>query len=122
MSKLYTKEHEWIELIDGVYYIGLSLYAVKELGEINFVELPEVGDTFEKGEAFAVVESLKAASDIYMPIKAKIKAINKELVDAPENLAENAETSAWLCQIEDVDNSLFKELMNFEQYKNFINE
>ena len=122
MAKLYTKEHEWIELIDGVYYIGLSLYAIKELGEINFIELPEVGDKFEKGDDFAVIESLKAASDIYIPVSAKIKAINEELVDAPEGLTENAETTAWLCQVEEVSEIELQDLMTVEDYQKFINE
>lgn len=97
---LCTKSHEY--LLEGenhVYTIGLTDYAVEQLGDIVFVELPEVGSEFSKGEVFATVESVKAASEIYMPVGGKIVEVNEKIADAPEILNEAPFTDGWLVKI-----------------------
>lgn len=90
--KYVTKTEEWILIKDGVAYIGLTAHAVSELGDIVYLDLPEVGDSFQKGEVFGAVESVKAASDIYMPIGGSVKEVNEALLDNPELLNENPDT------------------------------
>lgn len=90
--KYVTKTEEWILIKDGVATIGLTAHAVGELGDIVYLDLPEVGDSFRKGEPFGAVESVKAASDLYMPIGGTIKEINEALLDNPELLNENPST------------------------------
>ena len=87
---LCSKSHEFIyEEEDGIYTVGLTDYAVEQLGDIVFLELPETGVEFKKGETFATIESVKAASEIYMPISGKIVEVNSGIVDAPETLDED---------------------------------
>ena len=83
-SMLCSKTHEYLTSEDGNYTIGLTDYAVEQLGDVVFVELPEVGSEFSKNEVFATVESVKAASEIYMPVSGKVVAVNEEIVSTPE--------------------------------------
>ena len=93
-------------------------YAVEQLGDIVFLELPEVGSEFKKGESFAAIESVKAASEIYMPISGKVVAVNEALVDAPETLNEDVYAAGWLVKIEATgDASEQNDLMEYEDYK-----
>lgn len=87
--RYYTKTEEWILIKDGVAYVGLSEFAANELGDIVFVDLPRVGERFAKGESFGAVESVKAASDLYMPITGEIYEVNELLEDNPELLNED---------------------------------
>ena len=115
---LCTKSHEYL-LEDGKnYIIGLTDYAIEQLGDIVFVELPEVGTSFHKGETFATIESVKAASEIYMPVGGKVTAVNEELVDAPEKLNDDCYENGWLIKIEasDFENES-TDLLNYENYK-----
>ena len=96
---LCTKSHEYI-LKGDVCTVGLTDYAIEQIGDIVFLELPEVGDEFAKGDTFANIESVKAASEIYMPISGKIVEINEALVDAPEQLNEDCYEGGWLVKIE----------------------
>ena len=96
----YTKSHEWIQLLeDGTALIGLSDYAQNELGDLVFVNLPEVGDDLIVGEMFADVESVKAVSDVFAPINGKVLEINKELLDAPQKINEDP-YGAWFVKVE----------------------
>ncbi len=96
----YTKSHEWIQLLeDGTALIGLSDYAQNELGDLVFVNLPEVGDDLIVGEMFADVESVKAVSDVFAPINGKILEINEELLDAPQKINEDP-YGAWFVKVE----------------------
>lgn len=97
---LCSKSHEYISEKDGLYSIGLTDYAIEQLGDIVFLELPEVGAEFVKGEVFATIESVKAASEIYMPIGGKIVEVNESIVDNPEILNESPFEKGWLVKIE----------------------
>lgn len=117
---LCSKSHEFLlDNGDNTFTIGLTDYAVEQLGDIVFLELPEVGAEFKKGETFATIESVKAASEIYMPISAKVIEINEEAVDSPEILNEDSYEKGWLVKVEatgDVEDEE-KDLLEYEDYK-----
>ena len=115
---LCSKSHEYIVKQDDKYIIGLTDYAIDQLGDIVFLELPEVGDEFKKGDTFANIESVKAASEIYMPISGKIVEINSELIDAPEKLNDDCYENGWLVKVEtEAKEDEFSDLMSYENYK-----
>lgn len=97
---LCSKSHEYVLIEDNKCTIGLTDYAIEQLGDIVFLELPEVGNEFNKGETFANIESVKAASEIYMPVSGKVVEINEALIDAPEMLNEDCYENGWLIKIE----------------------
>lgn len=112
---MYAVSHEWVKLGgDGTAVIGLTDYAQKELGDLVFVNLPEVGDDVAVGGVFADVESVKAVSDVYSPVSGKVAEVNAELMDAPEKINE-APYEAWLVKLEGVDDKL--ELMDAAAYR-----
>lgn len=114
---LCTKTHEWILEEDGKATIGLTDYAVEQLGDVVFVELPEVENSFSKDEVFATIESVKAASEIYMPVGGKVIAVNEDLINSPELINEDAFQN-WLIQIEPTDYKEDSEgLMEYNDYK-----
>lgn len=103
---------------DNTYTVGLTDYAVEQLGDIVFLELPENGSEFKKGETFATVESVKAASEIYMPVSGKVVEVNDTLTDAPETLNEDSYEKGWLVKIEATgDESEQSDLLEYEDYK-----
>ena len=115
---LCSKSHEYIVEENGNYVIGLTDYAIEQLGDIVFLELPSVGDTFSKGETFANIESVKAASEIYMPVGGEITEINEELVDAPEKLNEDCYEGGWLVKINPESyESDSQDLLTYDDYK-----
>ncbi len=116
---LCAKTHEFIyENENNIYTAGLTDYAVEQLGDIVFLELPETGTEFKKGETFATVESVKAASEIYMPISGKITEVNSEVADSPEILNEDPYEKGWLVKIERTgDDTELSDLMEYEDYK-----
>ena len=117
-SMLCTKTHEYVLEEGENYAVGITDYAIEQLGDIVFIELPEVGSTFSKNEAFATIESVKAASEIYMPISGKIVDVNSDLVDAPEKLNEDCYENGWLVKVEsDASEDEFKDLMSYADYK-----
>ena len=96
----YTKDHEWVrDMGDGVMAVGITDYAQGSLGDVTFVELPDVGSRFEQGDAFGVVESVKAASDLYMPVSGEVIEINEALTDAPETVNSDPYGAAWMIRI-----------------------
>ncbi len=115
---LCSKTHEYVVKQGSEYIIGLTDYAIDQLGDIVFLELPEVGTEFAKDETFANIESVKAASEIYMPVGGKVTAVNEELVDAPEKLNDDCYENGWLIKIEasDFENES-TDLLNYENYK-----
>ena len=117
----YTKDHEWVKVEGDFAFVGISDYAQHHLGDIVYVELPEVDDEFEKGEAFAAVESVKAASDVYLPIGGKVVEVNEELVDDPALLNADAFEN-WMIKIEIADKAELDELMTSEDYEKFLAE
>ena len=116
---LCSKSHEFLlDNDDNTFTIGLTDYAVEQLGDIVFLELPEIGAEFKKGETFATIESVKAASEIYMPISAKILEINEEAVNSPEILNEDSYEKGWLVKVEATgDVSEQNDLLEYEDYK-----
>ncbi len=119
---LCSKSHEYL-LEDGnsVYTVGLTDYAVEQLGDIVFVELPETGSEFSKGEVFATVESVKAASEIYMPVGGKIIEVNEKIVESPEILNESPFEEGWLVKIESPDAQAESgDLLEYSDYKEEI--
>ena len=121
-SVLCTKTHEYLlELEEGKYEAGITDYAIEQLGDIVFIELPEVGTEFVKNEAFATVESVKAASEIYMPVSGKIVEINEEVVNSPELLNDESYEDKWLVRFEsNADQVEFADLMDYSDYKEEI--
>lgn len=112
---LCTKSHEYIW---NKSVVGLTDYAIEQLGDIVFLELPEVGAEFRKGDSFANIESVKAASEIYMPVSGKIVEVNDALVDAPEQLNEDCYENGWLVKIEtSADESEYSDLLTYADYK-----
>lgn len=119
---LCSKSHEFLlDYEDNSYTIGLTDYAVEQLGDIVFLELPQVGSEFKKGETFATIESVKAASEIYMPVSGKIIEINEAVVDAPETLNTDPYEAGWLVKIEKTGNDAeLSDLLEYEDYKEEI--
>lgn len=117
---LCSKTHEWALEKDNTVTVGLTDYAVEQLGDVVFIELPEVGATFSKDEAFATIESVKAASEIYMPVSGKILEINEELINSPELINESAWDN-WLVKVE-ADNFAddSANLLDYDDYKEEI--
>lgn len=111
----YTEDHEWAQKTGKTVRIGVSDYAQDQLGDIVFVEFPEVGDVFEKGEEFGSLESVKAVSELFMPIGGEIVAINEALEDAPELINEECYDN-WIVEIKPTDVAELKELMSAEEY------
>lgn len=115
---LCSKSHEYILEQDSEHIIGLTDYAVEQLGDIVFIELPEVGATFSKNEVFATVESVKAASEIYMPVSGTIKEINEDIIATPELLNEDPMGKAWLVKLDSAGEEVeYKDLLDYADYR-----
>jgi len=120
-DRIYSEEHIWLMLESGdVAKIGISEYAQSELGDIVYIELPEIDNEYQSGDSCAIVESVKVASDIYAPVVCKIIEVNEELIDSPETLNEDPYESGWLCRIEILDKSSIDSLLNASQYDSLI--
>lgn len=118
---LCSKSHEYLLENGSNFIIGLTDYAVEQLGDIVFVELPEVGSSFEKGEVFSTVESVKAASEVYMPISGTVIEINEKLIEAPETLNNEPFGEGWLIKIESETATLDSgDLLEYEDYKDEV--
>lgn len=117
----YTKDHEWLKVDGEEAYVGLADYAQDHLGDIVYVELPEIDDEFGKEEAFSAVESVKAAADVYMPVSGKIVEVNEALLDEPALINEDPYEN-WIVKIEITDKSELDELMTSEEYEKFLAE
>lgn len=117
-NMLCSKSHEYVYEKDGNYYIGLTDFAIEQLGDIVFVELPEIGASYSKGEIFGTIESVKAASEIYMPVSGNVLEINEQLIEKPELLNEMPFEDMWLIKISsdsyNIDNS---DLVDYNTYK-----
>ena len=113
----YVESHEWLRKEeDGTITVGITDFAQAALGDVVFIELPEVGDEVEADQDIAVVESVKAASDVYAPIAGKIVAVNEALVDAPEKANEDPYGDAWFFRMEPVDANVLDTLMTADEY------
>ena len=112
----YSEEHEWVKEEDGNYRIGITHFAQSELGDIVFVELPQVGDDIKADEPFGSVESVKTVSELYAPISGKVLEVNEELEDNPEFVNESPYENAWMVVVEPADASELETLMSAEDY------
>ena len=121
-DKKFSKQHEWISIENEVATIGITKHAAEMLGDIVFVELPEKGKNVEKEGQAGVVESTKAASDIYTPITGEIVETNQSIVDDPTEINKNPEGTAWLFKIKIKNKSELDELMNRADYEKFVKE
>jgi len=123
MTKMrYTKEHEWVRLEGRTATVGISNYAQEQLGDVVFVELPDIGKTLAKGDEAAVVESVKAASEIYSPMSGEVIEVNEALDGDPGKVNSDAEGEAWFLKLKVVDDSEFDDLMDEIEYKEFLEE
>lgn len=118
----YSKEHEWLRKEGDVFVYGISDHAQDQLSDIVYVELPEVGESFEGGETIGVVESVKAAADLYLPIGGEITEVNEDLVDMPEVMNADPFGKGWLVKFRASDPSDFDQLMSPEAYEIFAGE
>ncbi|KIL42661.1 glycine cleavage system protein GcvH [Jeotgalibacillus soli] len=118
----YSEEHEWVKVEDGKVRIGITAFAQSELGDIVFVELPEVGDELTKNEPFGSVESVKTVSELYAPISGKVVEVNEELNDSPEFVNESPYEKAWMVVVEPASTDEVDSLLTAEQYDQMINE
>lgn len=116
----YTREHEWVSVDNDIATIGISDYAQNSLGDLVFVELPEVGTKIAKGDTPMVVESYKAASDVYTPISGEIIEINESLADSPEQVNQSPYEDGWLVKVKFSNNSEVEELMDADGYKEYL--
>lgn len=118
----YSEEHEWVKVEDGKARIGITHFAQSELGDIVFVELPQVGDEIKSNEPFGSVESVKTVSELYAPISGKVVEVNNELEDSPEYVNESPYENAWMIVVEPTDASEVDALMTAEQYEEMTKE
>jgi glycine cleavage system H protein len=112
----FQKTHEYIAEADGEYRVGISEFAAQELGDITFVELPEVGATFSRGDSFGTVESVKAVSDVYAPADLEVTAVNEELADEPEKVNADPQGEGWFIKAKLSDTSQLDDLMSEADY------
>jgi glycine cleavage system H protein len=119
-SVRYTKDHEWVRLDGDTAEVGITAYAQSQLGDVVFVELPAIGKTVSKGGEAAVVESVKAASDVYAPVSGEVVAVNDALEAAPATVNEDAEGKGWFMRLKVKDPSEFDQLMTADEYKAFL--
>ena len=118
----YTREHEWVRIEEGVAVCGITDYAQTQLGDVVYVELPEVGTEIARDGEAAVVESTKAASDVYAPLTGTILAVNGRLEESPDLVNESAEDQGWFFRMEIDDEGELGELMDEEGYQAFVEE
>ncbi len=118
----YTREHEWLKVEDDICVLGITDFAQRELGEVVFVEMPEVGHLFDSGDEIGTIESVKAVAEIYTPVAGEIVEVNETLKDDPQSVNEDPHGDGWLVRIRFSSSSDFDELMDAEAYLAFTQE
>ncbi|MCY4380944.1 MAG: glycine cleavage system protein GcvH [Proteobacteria bacterium] len=116
----FSKEHEWTTGTEGEVTIGISSFAIEQLGDVVYIELPEKGDEFLVGESFGTIESTKTVSDLYMPVSGQVTSINEDILADPASLQDDPYIDGWLIKVEANDGA--DTLMNAEEYDQFIKE
>ncbi len=122
MTTKYTKDHEWVRIDGKGATIGITVHAAEQLGDVVFVELPSVGKKFVKGDEMAVVESVKAASDVFAPISGEVVAINQAIVDDPSRVNADPAGEAWFVRLQPHSPSEANDLLDEAAYKKFLGE
>ena len=120
MTVRYTKEHEWVRLEDGIATVGITEHAQEALGDVVFVELPDPGREVEEGEAISVVESVKAASDVYAPLTGRITEINQAIIDDPALVNRESAGEGWFFKLALADTAAFDALLDEDAYNAFL--
>ena len=120
MTKYYSKSHEWVKVEGDEAVVGISAYAAKELGDITYVELPKVSSDVIVGDSIGVVESVKAASDVYSPLSGTVNAVNKNLEDDPGLVSNSPEDKGWIYKLENIDSDELEDLMSEEDYAKYL--
>ena len=120
MEYFFSKEHEWVKISGTTATVGISEHAAHELGDVTFVELPQVGKVVKQFGTLAAIESVKAASDIYAPVSGKVIAVNETLETTPEVVNESAEESGWICVLEMTDPGELANLMTKAAYEEYL--
>jgi glycine cleavage system H protein len=121
-DNLYTKDHEWLHVQGSTAVVGITDYAQHELGDVVYVDLPEVGDTFEANEPFGSVESVKAVSEVFCPVGAEIIEVNKKLEESPELINQSPHEKAWMIKIRVVRTDELRELLTASEYEEYLQE
>ena len=116
----YSKDHEWVKVDGDTATVGITHYAQEQLGDVVFVELPEVGKKVEQGKEMATVESVKAASEVYAPISGEVVEVNSALTDAPATVNEEAQGKGWFAKLKIADKGQLAALMDEAAYKKFV--
>ncbi len=117
---LYTKEHEWVRVENDKIFIGITEYAQEQLGDITYVELPSPGKIVQIGDDLAVIESVKAASDVFAPVSGVVDSVNEKLDDSPEKINQSPYKEGFLCSLKDFDKTELEKLMSAENYKKIL--
>lgn len=117
----YSEDHEWVKVEGEEGYVGITDFAQSQLGDIVYVELPEADDELEQEDDFAAIESVKTASDVYMPVSGKVLEVNEDLLDSPE-LLNSDPFDSWIVKVELTDKSQLDDLMSSEEYEEFTSE
>ena len=118
----YTESHEWARMADDEIVCGVSYHAQETLSDVVYVELPMVGDVFEAGDPYGIVESVKAASDLYAPVGGEVVAVNEELESAPELVNQDPYGDGWMIRLEPSDADELGDLMDADEYEKFVEE
>tara|TARA_B100000427_G_C15227787_1_gene472002 strand:+ start:119 stop:493 length:375 start_codon:yes stop_codon:yes gene_type:complete len=118
----FTKDHEWIKFDDKYAFVGITDFAQKQLGDVVFIQLPEIGLDYKAGDEVAVIESVKAASEIYAPISGQVIEVNEILNDSPEIINGDAENDGWIWKMSVEDFNQISDLMSKNEYSNFLSE
>src|SRR5512140_2691812 len=118
----YTREHEWARKKGSNFVVGITDFAQEQLGDVVYVELPDVGDPVKKGESFGVVESTKAVSELFAPVSGKVVEVNDPLSDAPETINEDPYEEGWMIQVEISDAKELESLLDAAGYQKFLQE
>ncbi len=116
---LYTKEHEWVKIEDNIAYVGITNHAQSELGDIIFVEFPEVGDKFNSNDVFGTIEAVKTVADLFMPVNSEVIEINEMLENEPEKINTDPYNDGWIVKVKLSDNNN-DDLLSYEEYNKFI--
>ena len=119
---LFTKEHEWIKIDGDTALIGITDYAQSELGDIIFVELPEVDDSFVNNDVFGTIEAVKTVADLFMPVSSKIIEVNSNIEDSPELINTHPQSDGWIVKVSIEDASELESLLTLDEYKKMISK
>ena len=117
---LCQKSHEYVIKKGDILTVGITDFAVEQLGDIVFVELPEIGTVLKQGEVFGTIESVKAASELYIPVSGKVVEVNEKVIESPELVNTDCFGDGWLIKVSDFSNKELAEMMNYDEYKDFL--